>query len=150
MALQPVNARDTLVQVLASDGITWVEIEGKTNVAIDNSSGEVIADKATYSTGGHEAGIKTQIGASAEVSYLKLADAITNVPAPGQARVEELGGALGAAGLGQIRIREQNDTVWKRWPEAVFSVGSTSGNPTDLRSGSYTIKRNAFPVLEAV
>lgn len=149
MAQQPVLARTTLVQI--HDGVsTWIELEGKQTVSIDPSTGEVVQDKTTYGNGGHDAGIKTQVGTSMEVGYLRLKDDITGARAPGQARVEALSGLLGAAGFAQIRVREETDTFWSYWSEALVTAGASTGATNDLRSGSYTFRRNVAPQLVAV
>lgn len=149
MAQQPVLARTTLVQVY--DGVSaWIEVEGKTSVSLDSTTGEVMQDKTTYGNAGHMANIKTQVGASMEIQYLRLKDDITGARAPGQARIETLAGALGATGFSQVRVREETDTLWSVWPECTFSAGSSTGGVNELRNGSYTINRNATPTTAAV
>src|SRR5688500_906901 len=131
MALQPVLARTTLVQIRASDGTTWIELEGKQNVAIDPSNGAVVQEKTHYGNADYAAGMKTQIGSGMEISYVKLRVDITGARAPGQARVEELDQALGAAGFGAVRVREEADTFWQVWSETMIQAGSSTGGTND-------------------
>jgi hypothetical protein len=150
VAQQPVLARNTVLQILAGDGLTWVQLEGIQTLSVDPSTGEVVQDKTTYGNGGHDAGIKTQIGTSAEVGYLRLVDDITGARAPGQARVETLSQLTGSAGFAQVRLRELSDTFWSYWSETLVTAGASTGATNDLRSGSYTFRRNVLPQLVAV
>lgn len=150
MAYQPLPARSTIVQVLQADGTTWTEIEGVESVDIDLSANEVMADKGTYGHDGHASNIKMQVGAALAISYQKYVDSVTGAQAPGQARVQTLAEAVAWAGLGQIRLRDELDTNWRRWPEATFSAGALTGDKNALRVGTYTIGRNLPSVTEAV
>lgn len=150
MAYQPLPARSTVVQVLQADGTTWTEIEGVTSVALDPAANEVMTDKATYGHDGHASNIKMQVGAALAIGYQKWADSITSARPPGQSRIETLAAAVAWAGIGQVRLREELDTVWTVWPEATFSVGAATGGVNDLRTGTYTIGRNLPSTSAAV
>jgi hypothetical protein len=147
---RPLPARTTILQVLEADGTTWTEIEGVNLIGTDPSANEVMVDKGTYGHDGHASNIKTQVGATISVDYLKYVDSVTGAQAPGQLRLQTLAEALLWDGIGQVRIRDELDTVWKRWPEATFSSGMITGDKNALRAGGFTISRNLPSVTEAV
>lgn len=142
MTMQYVSARDLVVQVLAADATTWVEVEGLNSVGMDPSANEVMADKTVYGSDGNYSGIKMQVGASLDLQGLKLKDSITGVQATGQLRCTTLAAAVAYAGLGQVRFRDEIDTLWTVWTEATFSVGAQTGGNNDLRSFACAVGRN--------
>lgn len=150
MALQPLPARDMIVQVLQADGVTWTELEGITACDIDLSAGEVFTDKTSYANAGNQSQLKMQAGAALAITYQKWVDTITGAQAPGQARVQSLADTVGWANLGQVRFREELSTQWTHWTEATHSAGAQTGGVNDLRTGTYTLGRNGASSLAAV
>lgn len=143
MTQRKVPARDLILQV--SDGATvptWLGIAALTKIAVNPGDQEQSVDITTYDSAGQYEEIKLQRGASLKPEGYLHKDHLTGVQDPGQARCEVLGVALGYASQGAVRFRHPQDTVWRVWNAATFSLAEQGGSNNDVTSWSVTIMRS--------
>jgi hypothetical protein len=142
--------RDMVIQVQATDGLTWLAIAGRTDITLNPSENEEIADSGDMDSKGNYEGVPMQRGSSLGIEGYLMADHVTDTQDPGQARCMELAAKTGYEGLGALRFRRPQATEWKVWPEAIFSAGEQSGGNNDLTTWSCTVTRSGPSTTAAV
>lgn len=141
MTPRKINARDLIVEVADTTGLTWLEIAGITSATVNPGENEETADTTEYASGGNYEQEIMQRGASFALEGFLVKDDTTGALDPGQARCEELAALTGYASLGKLRFRHPMDTNWKVW-SATFSVGEQGGGNNDKTSWSCTCTRS--------
>lgn len=150
MTARKVPARDLIVQV--SDGAgtpTWLGIAGVKQVMVNPSENEESVDATDYASAGEYEGMIMQRGASIKPEGSLIKDHLTGVQDPGQARCETLATGKAYASLGAVRFRHPQDSLWKVWNTAMFSVGEQGGGNNDLTSWACTITRSGASTTAA-
>jgi hypothetical protein len=142
MPTRKINARDMILQVLASDGATWLGIGGLNSITPKPDEDEEEVDTTTYDSQGNAESEIMQRGYSMDLEGFQLKDPTTGALDPGQARCEALAKLKGYDSLGGVRFRHPMDTQWNIWAGATFSVGEQGGGNNDKSSWKATIKRS--------
>ncbi|MGH3323262.1 MAG: phage tail tube protein [Streptomyces sp.] len=147
--LRKINARDIVLQVLAADATTWVEVAGLNSVTVNPGENEETADTTTYASQGAYEQEVMQRGASLVLEGFLLKDDSTGVQDPGQARVEVVGAAVAEESVGQVRFRHPVDTLWKVW-NCTVSLAEQGGGNNDKTGWGATITRSGASTTMAV
>jgi hypothetical protein len=134
-------SRDTIYQVCAADGTTWLGIDGINKGTVNPGSNSANADITTFSSAGQYEQLMMQRGASISLEGFRVTDLTTGVQDAGQARCETLATAVGYASQGKFRFRDPLDTVWKVWT-ATFEIGEQGGGNNDPKSWKVDVTRS--------
>lgn len=142
MTQQAVLARTMIFNVLAADLATYIEVGGINSVKINPGENEESADITTFVSEGQYESLITQRGASMTLEGLFYLDEITGVRDTGQLRCETLAAAIGTAGQAGVRFRYPQQTSWKVWAAANFSLGEQGGGNNDVSAFAVTVSRS--------
>lgn len=150
MAARKVPARDLIVQVSDGAGVpTWLGIAGYKQVVVNPGENEETVDSTDYASAGEYEGMVMQRGASLQPEGFLVKDHLTGVLDAGQARCETLAAGKAYASLGAVRFRHPQDTLWKVWNTAMFSLGEQGGGNNDLTTWSVKITRSGASTTAA-
>lgn len=148
MPTNQINARDWVFQVLASDGITWVDIAGVNKFTLKRNASEATADTTVFTSAGTEESQAMQRGADMTVEGKWILTS-GNVRDPGQLRIEVLGLLVGEASLGQIRFRHIVQTLWTVWTAWISLADNAGGNNEKVGWGFTANKSGVGTTLTA-
>ncbi len=131
MVAQKLNARDMIIQISDNAAVpVWTDIAGLTSFKYDPAKEEKAADTTTFQSAGNFEHEIMQRGAMISLDGWRIADSVTGVQDPGQARVEVQHALLGPASRGSVRFRHILDTTWKVW-NATVTLGAQDGKTND-------------------
>lgn len=145
---RPIAARDWIFeQSDEADTPTWNEIAGITEFTLNRGENNETADTTEFSSQGDHESQAMQRGATLELTGHKHLDD-TGAPDAGQELVEQKGGQVGQASLGQFRFRHQSQTEWTVWT-AHASLGEQGGGNNAMTSWSVTLTKSGPATTEA-
>lgn len=148
MATNQINARDWVFQVLANDGVTWLDIAGVNKFTLKRSANEAKVDTTVFTSAGTEESQAMQRSADldCEGRYILTSGNVRN---PGQAQIDAVGLLVGEASLGQVRFRHIVQTLWTVWTAWVTLMDVTGANNDKSAWGFTAHKSGVATTLSA-
>lgn len=134
-----INARDWPFQVLAVDGVTWLDIAGINKFTLKRNQGLVETDTTVFASQGSQESQPMQRGSDLDLEGRFILSS-GNVRDPGQLRIDTLGALLGEAALGQVRFRHVVQTLWTVWV-AWINLADVSGGNNDKAAWGFAANR---------
>jgi hypothetical protein len=147
MAREKVNARDWVVEInTGTEAVpVWTQIGGLTSFTIDRNDEET--DTTDFDSGGLEEHHVMQRGKTIGLEGFYLEDPADESRDPGQAAVEALAEAVGAASLKQFRF--QSPAGNGRVAKFSAKLGTVGGGNNDKTSWAVELKRSGAEAAAA-
>lgn len=125
----------------------WTAIEGLRSIT--PKPAEQVADATTVDNAGWTNSRKVSGGIDYDIAGLSMRDTATNAKAPGQAALETLSFANGAANVGTFAILDPDNDACVTFEARVSNFVGFGGDPNSLAPFSATLGATKRPVVDS-